>query len=119
MQLARILAQIGYRPGDTSLAGRYLLLDEPTAALDLAHQHACLRTARAVAEQGGAVLAIVHEPNLALLYADRVLVLASGRVAGIGRPEAVITTERLRDVFRIEAAIVRHPVRDRVYAVPL
>ena len=119
VQLARVLAQLDYTRNEASFEGRCLLLDEPTAALDIAHQHAFLRTAQRLAERGAAVLAIVHDPNLALLYADHVVILAHGRIAARGDPRTVVTAERMRRIFGIEVAIERHPARDRVYAVPL
>ena len=66
-----------------SAAPRFLLLDEPTAALDLAHQHQLLETAREFAvARGIGVVAILHDLNLAAMYADRVLVLLRGAVRG-------------------------------------
>jgi len=119
VQLARVLAQVGYGAGDGSLAGRHLLLDEPTAALDLAHQQACLRVARRIAGAGGGVLAVVHDPNLALLHADRVLLLCAGQVVADGPPERVITPSSLRRVFGVEAAVARHPHVERHHVVLL
>lgn len=78
--LARALAQIWEAPDDAS--ARWLLLDEPTAALDLAHQHQSMGLLRRWAvEQGVGVVAVVHDLNLALRYADDVLVLGAGAVA--------------------------------------
>ena len=119
VQLARVLAQLDFTRNEATFEGRFLLLDEPTAALDIAHQHAFLRTAQRLAQRGAAVLAIVHDPNLALLYADHVVMLSDGRIAARGDPRTVVTAERMRRIFGIEVAIERHPARDRVYAVPL
>ena len=78
--LARALAQIWQPPADG--AARWLLLDEPTAALDLAHQHHAMRLLRQWAgQQGAGVVAVIHDLNLALRYADDVLVL--GGDAGV------------------------------------
>jgi iron complex transport system ATP-binding protein len=78
--LARALAQIWQPPADG--AARWLLLDEPTAALDLAHQHHAMRLLRQWAgQQGAGVVAVIHDLNLALRYADDVLVL--GGAAGV------------------------------------
>ena len=85
--LARALAQIWQaREGDSA---RWLLLDEPTAALDLAHQHHAMRLLRQWAtEQGVGVVAVIHDLNLALRYADDVLVLGgnvkTGDVKSVG-----------------------------------
>jgi iron complex transport system ATP-binding protein len=115
VQLARVLAQIGFPdvgfPDAAGGAGRYLLLDEPTASLDLAHQHATLRTARRAAARGIGVLAILHDLNLAALYADRLVVLSRGTLAAAGAPEAVLTEALVREVFDLAVQITRHPTR--------
>jgi len=110
VQLARVLAQIGF-PDAAGGAGRYLLLDEPTASLDLAHQHATLRTARRAAARGIGVLAILHDLNLAALYADRLIVLSRGTLAAEGAPQAVLTEALVREVFDLAVQITRHPTR--------
>ena len=76
VQLARALAQVWDAPA--SGADRWLLLDEPTAALDLAHQHQMMRLVRRwVDTQDVGVVAVLHDVNLALRYADDVLVLGA------------------------------------------
>ena len=98
VQFARAVAQID--AGD--IASSILLLDEPTASLDLAHAHTALRLARRVAEDGAAVVAVLHDINLASTYADRILVLGNGEVAAFGRPDAAITPALMRSVFQVE-----------------
>ena len=110
VQLARVLAQIDYPSGERG-APRYLLLDEPTSSLDLAHQHATLRTARRAAERGIGELAILHDLNLAALYADRLVVLSRGALAAEGAPQAVLTEALVREVFDLAVQITRHPTR--------
>ena len=90
---------------------RFLLLDEPTAALDLAHQHALLFTARAFAESRGiGVSAILHDLNLAAAYADRVLVLHEGRAIAHGTPAEVLQPDTIARAFRVAAHVLRHPL---------
>jgi iron complex transport system ATP-binding protein len=72
-QMARTLAQL-WHPRPDGVA-RWMLLDEPTAALDLAHQHAAMRLLREWARQGVGVVAVLHDLNLARRYADDVIVL--------------------------------------------
>lgn len=100
VHLARALAQVGL--GEE---GKALLLDEPTAALDPAHQHRALAVAREVASKGLAVLAVVHDPNLASRYADQVVVLSRGRLARAGAPRDVFSVEMFREVFEVEAHV--------------
>jgi iron complex transport system ATP-binding protein len=103
--LARALAQIwGAGPGD-----RALLLDEPTASMDLAHQHATLQQARQSAADGAAVLAVLHDLNLALRYADDLWVLHQGRLVASGPVVATLTPALIRDVFDVEAQVLDCP----------
>ncbi len=80
-----------------------LLLDEPTASLDLNHELAIFRILRDRAERDGlAVVVVTHDINLAARYCTNVLLLDDGRVAAIGDPSDVITPERLAPVFGVE-----------------
>lgn len=115
VQFARVLAQI-WEP--VPQGPRYLLLDEPTASLDLAHQHDCLRALRGFAAQGVGVLVIVHDPNLALRYADAVTLLRDGKVLASGTPEETLTAERLGQLYRIDVAVHRLPGMTRPVIVP-
>ncbi len=108
VQFARVMAQIWEPPADSKgeSGARYLLLDEPTASLDLAHQHGCLLQARCFAASGVGVLAVLHDPNLALRYADRVTVLEQGRVIGQGPTREVLVRELLERTYGIEIELV-------------
>lgn len=106
VHLARVLAQLW--PGGT---GQILLLDEPTAMLDPLHQHSILQSVRRFAEQGGAVLVILHDLNLAARYCDRLFLLADGRARLSGTPEQVLRAEPLKSVFGLEVLIRQHPER--------
>jgi iron complex transport system ATP-binding protein len=101
---ARTLAQIWEPLGDGR--ARFLLLDEPTSSLDLFHQHAILAKARDIARAGAGVLAVLHDLNLAAAYADRVAVLANGRIDAMGVPEQVLTEERIARVWRVDCRVV-------------
>jgi len=106
VHLARVLAQLAHATPD---APGFLLLDEPTASLDLAHQLLVLRMARMHAASGGGVLAVLHDLNLAAMAADVLVVVKAGRVIRAGPPAAVLTDALLADAF---------DVRARVNAVP-
>ena len=93
--LAKAIAQVIPAPGALPGAGRLLLLDEPTSALDLAQQAAAMGAVRRIADNGAAVLAVLHDLNLAASFADRVLVMTAGRLAADGAPKEVLTAERL------------------------
>lgn len=104
---ARALAQIWHPRPDGST--RYLLLDEPTAALDLAHQSLVLSYAKTFSQQGGAVLAILHDLNLAAAFADRLIVLSEGRIAAEGTATTVLTAELIRAVWHVDARVFGDP----------
>lgn len=88
-----------------------LLLDEPTAHLDLKHQVAVLKLVRALAHDHDlAVLLTLHDLNQAAQYADRVALLQQGSVVAEGRAHEVFTAERLGAVYGVEVTIGAHPL---------
>ncbi|WP_026874356.1 heme ABC transporter ATP-binding protein [Jiangella gansuensis] len=97
--LARVLAQ---RTG-------LMLLDEPTAALDLRHQELVLAVARQRAAAGAAVVVVLHDLNLAAAHADRVAVLSRGRLVSCGPPAEVLVSGLLSDVYEHDIEVVAHP----------
>lgn len=104
VHLARTLAQLHGVQGD-----RVLLLDEPTASLDLAHQHATLRLARELCAEGVGVLAVLHDLNLAAQYADRVLMLSEGHIIACDHPAAALTCDTIHAAYGHEVLVTRHP----------
>ncbi len=82
-QLARVLCQV-WTPMLEG-APRWLYLDEPVSALDIAHQIQVMNIARDFAQEGGGVIAVMHDLNLTGLYADRVVMMKSGRVLAAGK----------------------------------
>ena len=107
VQLARVLAQLMDGSGDVS--GRLLMLDEPTASLDLAHQQQVMAIARDFSRAGGTVLAVLHDLNLAASVADLVCLLKDGRMVANGPAAKVLTAATINEVFSIETAILDHP----------
>jgi iron complex transport system ATP-binding protein len=114
VQIARVLAQI---INPTALGERYLLLDEPTSALDLAHQHLILRLLRTLVQQGIGVVVILHDLNLAMQYADRVILLQEGQQVANGKPVDVLTAESIEHVFNLPVMIIPHA--DHSWIAPL
>jgi iron complex transport system ATP-binding protein len=82
-----------------------LIADEPTAHLDLGAAAAVARLLRSLADEGLAVLLVVHDLGLAAAIADTVVVLADGRTVAAGPAEQVLDRERLADVWRVDAAL--------------
>ena len=88
-----------------------LLLDEPTANLDLSHQATLLSLVRARCdEHRTAALVVTHDINLASEFADSILLMKQGRTVHAGKSEAVLTPEILQDVFEIRVLVDAHPV---------
>jgi iron complex transport system ATP-binding protein len=107
--LARALAQ------DTPV----LLLDEPTASLDINHQINTLELVRELTREGKTVVAAIHDLNLAAHYCDELLLLGEGRPIAHGPPESVLTEGHLERGFGTRAAVTRHPITGSVYVMAL
>ena len=87
-----------------------MLLDEPTAHLDLRHQDRVLKLVRRLTnDQGLSVLLALHDLNLVARFADRVALLSDGRVRKIGRPQEVLTPEELAAVYGIQIHVMTNP----------
>ncbi|MET8458618.1 heme ABC transporter ATP-binding protein [Streptomyces parvulus] len=106
--LARVLAQ----------RAPLLLLDEPTAALDLRHQELVLRLCRERARAGDAVVVVLHDLALAAAYADRVAVLRAGRIAAEGAPAEVFDEDLLSEVYDQPVEVLPHPRTGALLVVP-
>lgn len=107
VSLARVLAQL-WQPVESS--ARYLLLDEPVASLDIAHQHLALQVARQFAHAEGAMVAVVlHDLNLAAQYADAVVLMKAGRVIANGSVTDTLTEEILSQCFSTAIRRIAHP----------
>lgn len=120
VQLARVLSQIWREPGSTDATPRYLFLDEPTASLDLAHQHSTLALAHKLAGEGVAVLAILHDLNQAATYSDRVAVMDHGRIVLDGPTAEIMTRPELEDVFQVKLEVMTSPTtgKHRIFVTP-
>ncbi len=98
--LARLLAQ----------DGDVMLLDEPTASLDMQHQLLTMATAREEASRGAAVAVVLHDLSLAARHCDRLLLLKDGQLIAGGDPWSVVTQANLRDIFSVDAAVEPEPI---------
>src|SRR5262249_53383450 len=101
IQLARVLAQIWPEPD--ARPDRWLFLDEPTSSLDIRHQLQILATARGMLDQGCSVIAVLHDLDLALEHADRVLLVADGRLAHVGEAREGLSPQLIEQVFHVRA----------------
>ena len=119
VQLARVLAQI-WRAEDigqtnstedsSSAAGRLLLLDEPTAALDWGHQTDLMQAVTTFSQAGVGVVMVLHDINLAARYAHKILAMQCSQVVAYGSVEQVITTSNMEALFATKLAVVTDDV---------
>ncbi len=106
VQLARLIAQLW----DSSPKQRYLFLDEPTSALDLYHQQQTLRLLKKMTRDAPfSVCTVLHDLNLAALYADKVLLLHQGTLVASGTPKNVLNTELLTRWYQADLCVCEHP----------
>jgi iron complex transport system ATP-binding protein len=114
--LARVLVQLAC--GEAEHGPGVLLLDEPTASLDLRHQLDVIAAAKACATRGVSVVAILHDLNLAALLAGRIVVLDRGRIDGDGAPTETITDAMLARVFGVAGAVGLVPADNTPFVLP-
>ena len=95
-----------------------LMLDEPTAALDIGHQERVLQQARRCASAGDAVLVVLHDLTLAAAYADRVVLLHQGQVVAAGSPEQVLQASVLSEIYNYPIEVFAHPESGEILVVP-
>jgi len=96
-----------------------ILLDEPTANLDIGRQGEILDLIKGLyLENGLTVLAALHDLNLAAQYCDRLVLISSGRVHAEGTPAEVITTENIEEVYGAEGSVFPHPLNDLPVILP-
>ncbi len=106
VHFARVMSQIWEQPKDKY---RYFLLDEPIASLDLNYQHEFLRITKEIAKQNTVTVAVIHDINLALQYADSVLLINNGSVIANGPPSEVITADNLFKVYGLKCRVIKDP----------
>ena len=108
VEIARILAQ------ETPV----VLLDEPTSWLDIGHQALVMRALRDRASDGTAVVAVIHDLNLASRFADRLVLMSSGGVAADGAPGEVLDSDLLTEVYSYSISVVPNPLTGGPLVVP-
>ena len=120
-QFARTLAQLWLSDDADSQerSTRFLLLDEPTAALDLVHQHKLFATVKELTRSWGiGALAIAHDCNLAARYADRMIFLAEGRLIAEGAPQEVVSETVIEQCFGLAVRVVHDDLDGTPYLIP-
>ncbi|HEU0103956.1 MAG TPA: ABC transporter ATP-binding protein [Mycobacteriales bacterium] len=128
------LAHLAERPVDTLSGGQrqrawiamavaqdtpVLLLDEPTASLDLGHALEVFALLRRLADEGRTVVVVVHDLTSACRYADEIVALRDGRIIGQGAPRDLVTPELIAQLYDVEAVVVGDPVTGTPLVVPV
>ena len=114
-QMVRIARALAQHP-------EVLLLDEPTAFLDLSHQVSIYETLRALnRSEGLTVVCVSHDLNLAAQYCDQLILLKAGRIEATGDPETILTETRIDRVYGCRTLVDRHPAtgRPRITLMPM
>ncbi|WP_294202556.1 heme ABC transporter ATP-binding protein [uncultured Chryseobacterium sp.] len=105
VHLSRVLAQLQNR-----IAHKLLFLDEPLNNLDVKHQYKVLETIKEFTQKANSAVVVLHDLNLAAQYADKILLMKSGRAAACGTPEEVFTAENISNAYNFPCTICEHPV---------
>jgi len=116
VQLARVLCQV-WQPMFEGQP-RWLFLDEPVASLDIGHQLGIMQLVRDYADQGGGVVAVMHDLNLTAMFADRVTIMKSGRVLAEGTPPEVMTNEILSRTYDADISANSAPGPGTPFVLP-
>ena len=113
---ARVLVQLAL--GEAAHGPGLLLLDEPTSSLDLRHQIELLSGLKRRVGGGCAIVAVLHDLNLAALFAARIVALSNGRIVADGPAGEVVTDALLRDVFGVGLPVGQVPPAGMPFVLP-
>lgn len=105
VHLSRVLAQL-----QNEIAHKLVFLDEPLNNLDVKHQYKALETIKNFTKKANSAIVVLHDLNLAAQYADKILLMKSGRVAAYGSPEEVFTAENISEAYNFPCTICGHPI---------
>lgn len=118
VSIARALCQLAASPARSDQTS-VLLLDEPTSSLDLAHQSGVLTLMRQEAQSGRAVVIVLHDLNLTAAFADKVLLMSSGRSVAFGSPTDVLTDKCLSEAYGCTVRTNTTPTDGRIFVLPV
>ena len=114
VQYARVLAQIWEKP---ATGFRYLFLDEPLTSLDINYQQEFLQIAREFTNTGTVLVAVMHDINLAIQYADKLFFLKEGELIKQGKPVDVLTKDLIKQIFDVDVTIINNPSTNKPVVV--
>ena len=113
VHFARTLLQL-WRPSQSN-DPRYLLLDEPTANLDLSSEMLLMNILKARASSNVGILVILHDLNLASHFADKIAIMKGGEIKAFGKPEEIMTDDFLTSIYEVPIKVKYEPLRVHYY----
>ena len=113
VHFARTLLQL-WRPSQSN-DPRYLLLDEPTANLDLSSEMLLMNILKARASSNIGILIILHDLNLASHFADKIAIMKDGEIKAFGKPEEIMTDDFLTSIYEVPIKVKYEPLRVHYY----
>lgn len=105
VHLSRVMAQL-----QNDIAHKLLFLDEPLNNLDVKHQYKALEIIKNFTKKANSAIVVLHDLNLAAQYADKILLMKSGRVSAYGTPQEVFTAETISSAYNFPCTICDHPI---------
>lgn len=115
-QVARVLAQI-WREKDSGGLPRILLLDEPTAFLDMGHQQQLLQQVTRFGENGASVVMVLHDINLAANFSDEIVAMQAGEVIAAGESHKILTVDLIETLFSARIDLLRRESQPSHYVL--
>ena len=105
VHLSRVMAQV-----ENEIEKKLIFLDEPLNNLDVKHQYKALEIIKKFTQNENSAIVVLHDLNLAAQFADKILLMKSGKVCAYGTPEEVFTAENITEAYNFPCTICPHPV---------
>lgn len=105
VHLSRVMAQL-----QNKIAHKLVFLDEPLNNLDIKHQYKALEIIKNFTKKANSAIVVLHDLNLAAQFADKILLMKSGKVAAYGSPEEVFTADIISKAYNFPCTICEHPI---------
>ncbi|MDQ0594765.1 iron complex transport system ATP-binding protein [Chryseobacterium ginsenosidimutans] len=105
VHLSRVMAQL-----QNEITHKLVFLDEPLNNLDVKHQYKALEIIKNFTKKANSAIVVLHDLNLAAQFADKILLMKSGRVSSYGTPEEVFTSENISEAYNFPCTICDHPI---------
>jgi iron complex transport system ATP-binding protein len=105
VHLSRVMAQL-----QNEITHKLVFLDEPLNNLDVKHQYKALEIIKNFTKKANSAIVVLHDLNLAAQFADKILLMKSGKVSSYGTPEEVFTSQNISEAYNFPCTICDHPI---------